>query len=169
MVESYQRLKKWYLMPPCLTLSIIRYVSRVKWSIPEKGVAPSPTLRCCSNWKANIWVALDYLSPMLLTLWDFETQTYWPKSVRRPGLMLINKKTRTCNLVDSCEPHVEIKESEKIHNYLDLAREMKNLGNMKVTVMKLVVGALGIAPKGLERRLEIRSNIDTIETTSWSA
>ena len=29
-VESYQRLKKWYLMPPCLTLSIIRYGSRVK-------------------------------------------------------------------------------------------------------------------------------------------
>ena len=27
-VESYQRLKKWYLMPPCLTLSIIRYKSR---------------------------------------------------------------------------------------------------------------------------------------------
>ena len=25
-------LKKWYLMPPCLTLSIIRYVLRVKWS-----------------------------------------------------------------------------------------------------------------------------------------
>ena len=28
--ESYQRLKKWYLMPPCLILSIIRYGSRVK-------------------------------------------------------------------------------------------------------------------------------------------
>ena len=25
LVESYQRLKKWYLMPPYLTLSIIRY------------------------------------------------------------------------------------------------------------------------------------------------
>ena len=24
-VESYQRLKKWYLMPPCLTPIIIRY------------------------------------------------------------------------------------------------------------------------------------------------
>ena len=45
-VESYQRLKKWYLMPPCLTLSIIRYGSRVKWSNPVKGVAPSPTPRC---------------------------------------------------------------------------------------------------------------------------
>ena len=26
-------------MPPCLTLSIIRYGSRVKWSNPGKGVA----------------------------------------------------------------------------------------------------------------------------------
>ena len=35
-VESYQRLKKWYLMPLCLTLSIIKYGSRVKWSYPGK-------------------------------------------------------------------------------------------------------------------------------------
>ena len=47
-VESYQRLKKWYLIPPCLTLSIIRYVSRVKWSNPGKGVASFPTPRCSS-------------------------------------------------------------------------------------------------------------------------
>ena len=45
-VESYQRLKKWYLMRSCLTLSIIRYGSRVKWSDPGKGVAPSPTPWC---------------------------------------------------------------------------------------------------------------------------
>ena len=50
-VESYQRLIKWYLMPPCLTLSIIRYGSRVKWSNPlhlgvvaiEKGAFKSPS------------------------------------------------------------------------------------------------------------------------------
>ena len=47
-VESYQRLKKWYLLPPCLTLSIIRYGSRVKWSNPGKGVAHSPTPWCSS-------------------------------------------------------------------------------------------------------------------------
>ena len=47
-VESYQRLKKWYLIAPHLTLSYIRYVSRVKWSNPGKGVAPSPTPRCSS-------------------------------------------------------------------------------------------------------------------------
>ena len=59
-VKSYQRLKKWYLMPPCLGHSIIRYVSRVKWSNQGKEVAPSPTPWCCSYWKGNLLVALDY-------------------------------------------------------------------------------------------------------------
>ena len=59
-VESYQRLKKWYLMPPCLTLSIIRYGSRVKWSNPGKGVASSPTPRCSSYRKGSLRVTLDY-------------------------------------------------------------------------------------------------------------
>ena len=43
-VESYQRLKKWYLISPCLTLSIIRFVSRIKWSNPRKGVTLFPTI-----------------------------------------------------------------------------------------------------------------------------
>ena len=43
-VESCERLKKWYSMPLCLTLSIIRYVSRVKWSNPWNGEASSPYL-----------------------------------------------------------------------------------------------------------------------------
>ena len=53
-VASYQRLKRWYLIPPCLTLSNIRYVSRVKWSNSVKGVAPYPTPRC-SYWKGSLW------------------------------------------------------------------------------------------------------------------
>ena len=47
-VASYQRLQKLYLIPPCLTLSNIKYVSRVKWSNPGKGVAPSSTPWCSS-------------------------------------------------------------------------------------------------------------------------
>ena len=61
-VVSYQRLQKWYLIPPCLTLSNIRYISRVKWSNPGKGVAPSPTPRCSSYWKGSLLVALDSLT-----------------------------------------------------------------------------------------------------------
>ena len=62
-VESYRKIKKWYLMSPCLTLSIIRYGSRVKLSNLGNAVAPSPTHRCSSYWKGSLGVALDYSRP----------------------------------------------------------------------------------------------------------
>ena len=58
-VASFQRLLKRYLIAPCLTLSNIRYISRVKWSNPTKGVAPFPTPRCSSYWKGSLRVTLD--------------------------------------------------------------------------------------------------------------
>ena len=45
-------------MPRCLTLSILRYGSRVKWSNPGKGVAPSPTSWCSSYRKRRHGVIL---------------------------------------------------------------------------------------------------------------
>ena len=59
-VESYQRLKKWNLMPPCLIRSIIRWRARVKWSNPENEVVSSPTPRCSSYCKRSLLVTLDY-------------------------------------------------------------------------------------------------------------
>ena len=56
----YLRHKKWYLVPPCLTLSFNRYISRVKWSNPGKGVMPCPTTQCSSYWKGIHRVVLDY-------------------------------------------------------------------------------------------------------------
>ena len=35
--------QKWYLMPSCLTLTIMMYGSRVKWSNPGNGIVPYPT------------------------------------------------------------------------------------------------------------------------------
>ena len=67
-VESYQNSKKWYLMQPCLTLSIIRYKSRVKCNNPGKGVAPFPTLRCSSYWKGDFQVTLDCGRPICFLL-----------------------------------------------------------------------------------------------------
>ena len=40
--------QKWYLMPLFVSFTIIRYGSKVKWSNPGKGVAPSPTPQCSS-------------------------------------------------------------------------------------------------------------------------
>ena len=54
-------------MTPCLTLSNIRYVLRVKWTNPGKGLAPSSTPRCYSYWKGSLLVALDYSRQLYFT------------------------------------------------------------------------------------------------------
>ena len=43
-----RKTEKWYLMSTCLTISIIKYGSRVKWSSPRTGEAPSFSPRCSS-------------------------------------------------------------------------------------------------------------------------
>ena len=45
--------QKWYLIPPCLTLGIIRNRSRVKWTNQGKGKAPTPTPRYI--WFSLVW------------------------------------------------------------------------------------------------------------------
>ena len=57
-VKSYQRLKKWYLIPLFLTLSIIRLILGIKWSSPGEEVASSPTTQSSSYWKGIFWLPL---------------------------------------------------------------------------------------------------------------
>ena len=62
-----------------------------------------------------------------------------------------------------------MKESEKKDKYLDLARELKRLWNMKVTIVPNVIGALGTITKGLLKGvedLEIGGRVETIQTTA---
>ena len=47
-----------------------------------------------------------------------------------------------------------MKECEKKDKYLDLARELKNLGNMKATIVPTVIGAFSTITKGLFKGLE---------------
>ena len=49
---------------------------------------------------------------------------------------------------------VKLKEGDKRDKYLDLARELKKLWNMKVTVIPIVIGVLGTVTKGLVQGLE---------------
>ena len=73
-------------MPPCLTLSIIRYGSRVKWSNPGKGVAPSPTPWCSKLSKREPSGHPRLWSPTLLTLRFFSLPD--TKRERKTGWMI---------------------------------------------------------------------------------
>ena len=79
---------------------------------------------------------------------------------------------RTCKIVDFAVPaehRVKLKESENKDKYLDLAREMCKLWNIKVTVIPILIGALGTVTKGLVKgleNLEIRERVETIQITA---
>ena len=64
---------------------------------------------------------------------------------------------------------INLKESEKKDKYLDLARELKTLWDMKVTIVPNVIGALGTITKGLLKGLEdleVSGWVGTIQTTA---
>ena len=90
-------------------------------------------------------------------LWDFDIQTGHRISARRPDLIIINKKKRSCKIVDFAVPadhRIKLKECEKRDKYLDLARELKKLWNRKVTIIPIVIGAFRMVTKGLLKGLE---------------
>ena len=74
-----------------------------------------------------------------------------------------------CGLCYPSDHRVKLKECEKKDKYLDLARELKKLWNMKMTIIPIVIGALGTVTKGLVQRLddlEIRRRVENIQTTT---
>ena len=105
-------------------------------------------------------------------LWDFNIQTDHVIPARIPDLIIINKKKRICKIVDFsvlADHRINLKEREKKDKYLDLARELKKLWNMKVTIVPIVIGALGTISKGLLKGLqdlEVGGRVDTIQMTA---
>ena len=105
-------------------------------------------------------------------LWDFEIQTDHLISARQPDLTIINKRKRTSRTVDFAvlvDHWVKFKESKKKNKYINLAWELKKLWNMKVTIIKIVIGALGKVTKGLIwglEELEIRRWVETSQITA---
>ena len=124
---------------------------------------------------ANKWY-IHYLESIMENdahkiLWDFEIQTDHLISARRPVIINNNNnKKRTCRVVDFAVPadhRIKLKESKERDKYLDLARELKKLWNMKVMVIPIVIGVLGTLTKGLElglEKLEISGRVETIQT-----
>ena len=82
------------------------------------------------------------------------------------------QKKKICKIVDFAVPaghRIKLKECEKGDKYLDLARELKKLWNMKVSIIPIVSGAFGTVTKGLLKGLEdleVGCRVETIQTTA---
>ena len=118
----------------------------------------------------NPLVVLDNETHKLL--WDFNIQMDHIISARRPDLIVSIKKDRYCKILDFAKPadrRVKLKEIEKKDKYLEHARDLKKLWNMKETVLPIVRCVLGTfiqeLLKGLEN-LKITGRVETILTTT---
>ena len=61
-----------------------------------------------------------------------------------------NNKKSICKIADFTVPadhRINLKECEKKDKYLNLARGLKKLWNLKVTIVPIVIGALGTITK----------------------
>ena len=103
-------------------------------------------------------------------LWDFPIQTDYRLEHNRPDIVLENKKDRSCLLIDIACPfdtRIDRKEKEKIEVYQDLKREIKRMWNVKeVTIVPLIIGALGTIGKNFERwlkKIEIECSIELLQ------
>ena len=79
-------------------------------------------------------------------MWDFSIQTDHVIEARRPDLVVIDKKERSCKIIDFAVPgdsKIEEKEKDRIGKYQDLGRKLQKIWNVKVEIVPLVVGSLG--------------------------
>ena len=84
-------------------------------------------------------------------IWDINIQCDNVMEARRPNLILVDKKAKSCVIVDFAVPgdgRICEKEIEKIEKYQNLNRELKRLCSLKkVEVVSVVVGVLGCISK----------------------
>ena len=90
-------------------------------------------------------------------LLDFSIQTDHVIEARRPDLVVVDKKEKSCKIIDFAVPgdsRIEEKEKDKIEKYQELGRELQKIWNVKVKIIPLVVGSLGAIPKQFGDRLK---------------
>ena len=84
--------------------------------------------------------------------WDQKVNTPTAFEANRPDLVVIDHEDKKWILVDFSVPfdrNVVAKEEEKIAKYKDLAAEVCRMNSVKVEVVPIVVGALGVVTKDL--------------------
>ena len=90
-------------------------------------------------------------------LWDFSIQTDHVIEARRPDLVVVDKKDRSCKIIDFAVPgdsRIEEKAKDKTEKYQDLGRDLQKIWNVKVKIIPLVVGSLGAILKQFGNRLK---------------
>ena len=90
-------------------------------------------------------------------MWDFSILTDHVIEARRPDLVVVDEKERSCKIINFAVPgdsRIEEKEKDKIEKYQELGKELQKIWDVKVKIIPLVIGSLGAIPKQFGNRLK---------------
>ena len=100
-------------------------------------------------------------------LWDMPIQTDKEIKANRPGIVVKDKKERTCLLMDMFIPterNISLKTMEKLTKYKDLEIEIEKTWGMKTITVPVIIGAFGLINKRTENYIgKIPGNIRITE------
>ena len=90
-------------------------------------------------------------------LWDMTILTDHEKKANSPDIVMKDKQKKSCLLIDMSIPtekNTSVKVTEKLSKYKDLEIEIERMSGMKTTTIPVVIGALGLIKKGLEKYIK---------------
>ena len=100
-------------------------------------------------------------------LWDMPIHTDREIKANRPDIIIKHKTKKECILIDMAIPsehNTSVKVTEKLSKYKDLEIEINRMWGTKTTTIPVVIGALGLVKKGLEKYTDnIPGNINIQE------
>ena len=143
-----------------------KVAAAVHWSICKKHDLPHT-----NKWYDHRAIPVIENEKVKL-LWDFNIQTDKIIEARRPDLVLVNKETKECQIIDVAIPgdtRVTKKEEEKIEKYRELGFEIGRLWEVRPKVIPIVIGALGTISNRLISYLAevgVEMSFETIQKTT---
>ena len=90
-------------------------------------------------------------------LWDMPIHTDREIAANRPDIVVKDKDDNKCYLIDVSVPNdqnVGLKELEKRSKYKDLEIEISRMWGMEVINIPIIIGALGLMKKGIEKNIK---------------
>ena len=158
-----------HLVSGCPTLAINEYMIRhnkvaqyIHWKVCQHY-----ELRVADHWYEHQAMPVTENNKVTI-LWDFPIQTDRTIKANRPDIIIRDKITRTCLLIDVSVPadkNTSLKNFEKLSKYKDLEIELGKSWNMKVVkTIPIMVGALGVLNRSVKKYLlEVPGNFSIYE------
>jgi len=96
------------------------------------------------------------INDIYLVVWTI--YLYYYNNNNRPGIVLHDKKEKTCLLISVAIPddsNINTKESEKLSKHKDLEIEVSRIWKGRIKIVPVITGALGTIKKELDQNLHM--------------